>query len=83
MLAEDRQGSGYNGHEDTQEEGDLDGVRQGRRPGRFWESGNVVPEGGIVNLVDKNAEEGVGLITWVGLEFRVDLGDQSRDNCRK
>jgi len=42
----------------------------------LWESRNVVAEGGIVDLVDEDAEESCGLIVRVLLELRVDLDDE-------
>jgi len=37
---------------------------------------DVVAEGGVVDLVDENAEECGGLIVGVGLELGVDLNDE-------
>jgi hypothetical protein len=42
----------------------------------LWNSGNVVSKRGVVYLVDKDTEEGVGLIARVGLELRLGLGDE-------
>jgi len=47
---------------------------RGARP--LWEGGNVVAEGGVVDLVDKNTEEGSGLVVWVRLELRVKFDDE-------
>lgn len=47
-----------------------------RGPGRLRDSGNVVSEGSVIDLVDEDAEESVGLITRVGLELRVGLSDE-------
>jgi hypothetical protein len=44
----------------------------------LWEGGNVVSEGGVVDLVDKDAEESGGLVVRVLLEVRVDLDDECR-----
>ena len=56
--------------------------RTGRaRPSR--EGGNVVPEGGVVDLVDKNPEEGCSFVTRVGLELRLELGDKGSCHSRK
>ena len=46
------------------------------RASPLWESGNVVAEGGVVDLVDKNAEESSGLVVRVRLELRVDFDDE-------
>ena len=40
------------------------------------ERGNVVSESGVVNLIDKDTEEGIGLVPLVRLELRVGLGDE-------
>ena len=46
------------------------------RPGPLWEGGSVVPKGGIINLVNENAEEGGGLVSGVRLKLRVDIDDE-------
>ena len=46
------------------------------RTGPLWEGGTVVPEGGVVDLVDENAEGG-SLVTRVGLELILDVEDES------
>ena len=51
--------------------------------GPLWESGNLVSERGIVDLVNKDAEEGSGLVTWVGLKLGADLDDECRSDCGK
>ena len=38
--------------------------------------GNVAAKGGVVDLVDEDAEESGGLIVGVGLELGVDLDDE-------
>jgi hypothetical protein len=43
----------------------------------LWEGGGVVAEGGVVDLVDENAEKGGGLVVRVRLE----LGDDLDDEC--
>ena len=42
----------------------------------MWEGGSITAEGGIVDLVDKDAEERSGLVVWVLLEVGVDLYDE-------
>jgi hypothetical protein len=42
----------------------------------LWESRRVVAEGSVVDLMDKNAEEGGGLVVRVRLELGVDLDDE-------
>ena len=54
-----------------------------RRPGPLREGRNVASKCGVVDLVNKEAEEGSGLITWVGLKFRVDFDDKRRSDGRK
>ena len=39
------------------------------RAGPLRKGGSFAPEGGIVDLVDKKAEESGSLIGWVGLEL--------------
>ena len=51
--------------------------------GPSWEGGNVVSKSGVVNLVDKDAEKGSGLVTGVRLKRRVDLDDERRGDCGK
>ena len=47
------------------------------------EGGNFAPEGGIVDLVDKKAEEGGGLIARIRLKLRVDLYYECGSNSRE
>ena len=49
-----------------------------RRACPLWEGRGVVSEGGIVDLVDKDAEESSSLSTRVRLELRPDIEDESR-----
>ena len=49
----------------------------------LWESGSVATEGGVVDLVDENAEEGGGLFTRVGLELGLDIEDESSSDGRE
>ena len=58
----------------------------GRRAGPLREDGNVASEGGVVDLIEEDAEKGRGLITWVGPKFTVDLnykrgGDSGEKTC--
>ena len=61
----------------------MEAIHRGGRSGPFREGWNVGPEGGIVNFVNENAEEGGGLITRVRLELRVDLNDERGHDGRK
>ena len=45
------------------------------------EGGNVVSEGGVVHLVEEDAEEGDGLFIGIGLELGVELNDKCRGDC--
>ena len=47
------------------------------------ESGNVVSEGRVVDLVYEEPEKGMGLVVWIGLEPRVDLDDERGRYCRE
>ena len=40
------------------------------------EGGNVVSKGGVIDLVNENAEESGGLIIGIRLELRIDLDDK-------
>ena len=59
-----------------------DGSRDGRRGG-LGESGNVVSEGGVIYLVDKDTEKGIGFVARVDLELRLGLGDERSGDGRK
>ena len=49
----------------------------------MWEGGSVVPERGVVDLVDENTEEGGSLSTGVRLELRLDVDDEGRSDGRE
>ena len=53
------------------------------RPIPLGESGDISSEGGVVNLVNKDAKEGGSLITRVRLKLRVDLDDERGGNGRE
>jgi len=57
--------------------------RCGGRPAPPWEGGNIVSEGGAVDFVNKDAEEGGGLVTRVGPQFRADVDDEGRSHSRE
>jgi len=42
----------------------------------LWEGWRVIPEGGVIDLINENTEEGSSLVVWVRLEVRVDLDDE-------
>ena len=49
----------------------------------MWESGNFASEGGVVDLVNEDSEEGGGVGVRVGLQLNVDVDDECRGDCRK
>ena len=53
----------------------------GERTGPSWEGENVISEGCVVYLVDKEAEEGGGLIVVIWFELRVDVNDKCGGYC--
>jgi hypothetical protein len=52
-----------------------------RRPAPFRKSGNIVSEGGVVDLVDEDPKKGRGFVIRVRLKFGVDLDDKCRGDC--
>lgn len=46
-----------------------------------WEGGNILSEGGVVDLVKKDAEESGSLITRVRTQLRVYLNDEGGGYC--
>ena len=46
------------------------------RASPLWEGGNIVAEGGVVDLVDEDAEESCSLVIRVRLELRVELDNE-------
>ena len=49
----------------------------------LWESGNIVSERSVIDLVNENTKESRGLVVWIGLELGVDLDDECGGNCRE
>ena len=49
----------------------------------MWEGWNIAPEGGVVVLVNKDAEECGSLFTRVGLKLGVDFDDEGRGYSRE
>ena len=47
-----------------------------RRASPLWEGWNIITEGGVIDLVDKDSEESSGLIVWVRLELGVEIDDE-------
>lgn len=52
-------------------------------PGPLWEGGRVVSEGGIVDLMNEDAEEGGGFFTRVWLELRIHLDNECGGDGRE
>ena len=83
LFAKHRQEGRKEGDCEAGEENGLDLDYGTGRAGPLWESGNIISEGGVVNLVDKDAKEGNGLIVGIGLELGVDLNDECRGDRGK
>jgi hypothetical protein len=47
----------------------------------LWENWDIVPEGGVVDLIDENTKEGCSLVVWIGLKLRVDLDYKCGGDC--
>lgn len=83
MLAEHCQGGAEGGRGEAQEKNELGDGHHEKRPGRLWEGRNLVSEG-VVDFIEEDTEEVVGLITWVGLDLRVRLsGKCCRDGGKQ
>ena len=83
LLSEHRNESGKEGGSETGVQDTLhldDGSRRARpqRQGR-----GVTTEGGVVDLVDQDAEEGGSLFVGIRLKLRLDLNDERRCHGRK
>ena len=78
LFAEDRKEGGEERSSEARVQDGLDLYYCVGRAGPLWESGGVVSERGVIDLVDENAEEGSGLFTRVGLKLRLDVEDESR-----
>ena len=81
MFAQHRKEGGEECGGKTGVEHGLDLDYRTRRTCPLGEGGGVVSECGVVDPVDKDAEESDGLITCVGLEFRLDVEDECRGDC--
>ena len=58
----------------------MDVDHRGGRSSPSWEGRDFVFEGGFVDLVDKDTEEGGGLIIRIGLESGIDIDDEGRSH---
>ena len=83
LLAEHCKEGRKKGSSETCEEDclNLDSRAWGTSP--LWDRRNVAAEGGVVNLVDEDTEEGRGLVVRIRLESGVDLDDEGGGYCRK
>ena len=81
MLSKHRKEGGEEGGGETCVEDGLDLDDWGTVP--LWEGGSVVSEGGIVDLVDKDTEEGDGVIVRVGSELGLDIYDECGGDGRE
>jgi hypothetical protein len=77
LLAEHRQKGGEEGSGKASEKDGLDLDKRLRRSVPLWESGNVVSERGVIDFVDKDAEEGSSFVAGVRLQLGIDLNDES------
>ena len=83
LLAKHREEGGEQGDDETGEENCLDINHRAWRTRPLRERGGVVSEGGVVDLVDEDFEEGGGPVTGVRSKLRVDLDDERGSDCRK
>ena len=60
----------------------LDNRAWGTSP-RLWDGGNTVAVGGVVHLIDEEAEESGGLFVRIRLELGVDLDDKGGSDGRE
>ena len=49
----------------------------------LWEGGSIVSKGGIIDLVNKDTEEGDGVIVRVGSELGLDIDDECGGDGRE
>ena len=76
MFAEHREEGGEEGSGEARINHGLDLGDLVWGAGPLGNSGSVATEGSVVNLMDKNSEEGGSLLTRVGLELRLDVDDE-------
>ena len=76
LLAEHCQQGGEEGSSKACKEEGLDMDHRGGRAVPLWRSWNIISEGGIINLVDKDAEERRGFVARIRLQLGVDLDDE-------
>ena len=65
LLSKHREKGGEEGDSKAGEEDCLDLNNRARRASPLWEGGNVVAKCGVIDLVDKDTEEGDGLVVRV------------------
>jgi len=76
LLSKHGEKSGEEGGGKTCEQDGLDMDDGVGRTSPLWEGRNLIPEGGVVDLVDQDTEESGGLVVRVRLELRIDLDDE-------
>jgi hypothetical protein len=83
LFAEHREESGQEGNDETGEQDDLDVNNRGGGGSPLWEGGSAAYEGVVVDLVNKEAEEGGDLVTRVGLQLGVNSDNEGRNYSRE
>ena len=53
------------------------------RTGPLWEGRRIIPECGVVDLVDEDTEESGSLVARVRLELRLDVDDKCGSDGRE
>jgi hypothetical protein len=49
----------------------------------FWKGGNVVTEGGVVDGVNKNTEEGGSVFARIGVQLGIEVDDECGGDSRE
>jgi hypothetical protein len=83
LLAKHREEGREEGNGKAREENRLDMNHRWGRPSPSREGGDIVSEGSVVDLVNKNAEESSSFVTGVGPQMGVDLDDEGRGHSRE
>ena len=83
LLAEHRKEGGEERDGETRKQDCLYVNQSAWRAVPLWKSGNIVSECGVIDLIDKDAEEGDSLVARVWLKLRVDLGNKCGGNSGK
>ena len=83
LLAEHRQEGGEQRSGETREEDYLNLYDRVCGTSPLWGGGNIIAEGGVVDLVNQDTEESGCLFVRVWLELGVDLDDERGSDGRK